>query len=130
MRSSVQAGAPAGQVVWVLVVDHESEDVIPPVVCATDDLAKRQARGVAESYDLSSATGCRVAVVRTSPPRDLTRYSGSTAVPCANAEAIAYAVHEGDHGGALSQQGPQRPAAHVVIRRVRSSLRARGIARV
>ena len=53
MRSSEQAGAPAGQVVWVLVVDHESEDVIPPVVCATDDLAKRRARDVAESYDLT-----------------------------------------------------------------------------
>jgi hypothetical protein len=53
MRSSEQAGAPAGQVVWVLVVDHESEDVIPPMVCATDDLAKRQAGHVAESYDLT-----------------------------------------------------------------------------
>ena len=53
MRSSEQAGAPAGQVVWVLVVDHESDDVIPPVVCATDDLARRQAGRVAESYDLT-----------------------------------------------------------------------------
>lgn len=48
-----QAGAPAGQVVWVLVVNHESDDVIPPVVCTTDDLAKRQASHVAESYDLT-----------------------------------------------------------------------------
>jgi hypothetical protein len=53
-----------------------------------------------------SATGYRVAVVHTSPPRDLKRYSGSTAVPCANPEAIAYAVDEGDHGGAPSEQGP------------------------
>ena len=53
MRPSEQAGAPAGQVVWVLVVDHESNDVIPPVVCATDDLARRQAGHAAESYDLT-----------------------------------------------------------------------------
>lgn len=53
MRPPGQAGASAGQVVWVLVVDHESEDVIPPVVCATDDLAKRQAGHVAKSYDLA-----------------------------------------------------------------------------
>jgi len=53
MRPSEQAGAPAAQIVWVLVVDHESDDVIPPVVCATDDLAKRQAGHVAESYDLT-----------------------------------------------------------------------------
>jgi hypothetical protein len=53
MEPPEQAGAPAGQVVWVLVVDHESEDVIPPVACATDDLAMRQASHVAESYDLT-----------------------------------------------------------------------------
>jgi hypothetical protein len=53
MRPPEQTGAPARQVVWVLVVDHESEDVIPPVVCATDDLAKRQAGHVAESYNLT-----------------------------------------------------------------------------
>jgi len=53
MRPPEQAGTPAGQVVWVLVVDHESDDVIPPVVCATDELAKRQAGHVAESYDLT-----------------------------------------------------------------------------
>ena len=53
MRPSEQAGAPAGQVVWVLVVDHESEDVIPPVVCTTEDLAKRRAGHVAESYGLT-----------------------------------------------------------------------------
>jgi hypothetical protein len=53
MTPSEQAGTPAGQVVWVLVVDHESDDVIPPVVCASDDLAKRQAGHVAESYGLT-----------------------------------------------------------------------------
>jgi hypothetical protein len=53
MRPPEQAGTPTGQVVWVLVVDHESEDVIPPAVCATDDLAKQQAGYAAESYDLT-----------------------------------------------------------------------------
>ncbi len=53
MRSPEEAGAPATQVVWVLVVDHESEDVIPPVVCVTEDLAKQQAGHVAESYGLT-----------------------------------------------------------------------------
>jgi hypothetical protein len=53
MRPPEQAGVPAGQVLWVLVVDHESEDVVPPVVCATEDLAKRQAGHIAESYDLT-----------------------------------------------------------------------------
>ena len=53
MRPAEQMGEAAGQVVWVLAVDHESDDVIPPVVCATEDLAKRQAGHVADSYDLS-----------------------------------------------------------------------------
>ncbi len=53
MRSPEGAGAPAEQVVWVLVVDHESEDVILPVVCVTEDLAKQQAAYVARAYDLT-----------------------------------------------------------------------------
>ena len=53
MRPSAEVDEAASQVVWVLAVDHESDDVIPPVVCATEDLAKRQAGHVAESYDLT-----------------------------------------------------------------------------
>ena len=53
MKPPEEAGTPAEQVVWVLVVDHESEEVIPPVVCATEDLARQQAGHVGESYDLT-----------------------------------------------------------------------------
>ena len=52
MRRPEEAGASVTQV-WVLVVDDNSGNVIPPVVCTTDELAKRQADHVAESYDLT-----------------------------------------------------------------------------
>ncbi len=57
-----------------------------------------------------------MAVVPASPPKDLTQYSGSTAVPCANPEAIAIPfvkVTTVEHDPGMA---PQRRAAHVVIR--------------
>jgi hypothetical protein len=53
MRAPEEAGAPATQAVWVLVVDDNSGNAIPPVVCTTGDLARRQADRVAESYGLT-----------------------------------------------------------------------------
>jgi len=53
MRSTEEAGAPAAQDVWVLVVDDNSGNVVPPAVCTTEDLARRQADHVAESYGLT-----------------------------------------------------------------------------
>lgn len=52
MRSPEEAAERAVQVVNVLLASNDSGNVIKPVVCATHNLAKRQASLVAESNEL------------------------------------------------------------------------------